>query len=327
MRIYIHYDITDKPWGGGNSFLKAFKYFCINNNIELAKSINDEYDILFCNAASKSVKKAISIDELINIKYYGYTNKYIAKLKRKKTDKLIVYRSDGFRDNYASISNNIGDMIQKQMLHLADYVIFQNHFCLNTSQREHIGYKNSNYSIIFNGINQDMFQAKKIFWDKKKRLKIFSASWSNNINKGHKIIAKVSEDKSIDVTFCGRWPESIDKKNVNILEPKKQSELALEYVKHDVFLHPAKYDPSPNVCLEAISSGLPIIYHETSGIKEIASECGISVNEENPQETIELMKNKYVELINNIKDKYDFYSINRCALEYINLFNKLIDNK
>ena len=31
IKVYIYYNITEKPWGGGNSFLKSFKKYIIAN--------------------------------------------------------------------------------------------------------------------------------------------------------------------------------------------------------------------------------------------------------------------------------------------------------
>lgn len=324
MKIYIHYNITDKPWGGGNSFLKAFRYYCIKNNIELAKSINDDYDILFFNAAHKSQGKFISIDELLNIKQYGATNKIVKKFKNTKK-KLLLYRSDGFRDEYTSLANDRTDEIQKLSLQLSSHIIFQNNSSLTTASRNHIGYCKKNYSIIYNGVNQELFKLKDTFWNKKDKLKIFSANWSSNHNKGYKIIAEFSELENIELTFCGNWPNSIDKRNVKIIPAISQNKLAEEYCKHDIFLHPSKHDQSPNVCLEAISCGLPIIYHETSGIKEVAGDCGIVVDESDLNNTLKIIIKEYDNLITILKNKRDYYSINRTAKEYIDIFRKVLN--
>lgn len=323
MKIYIHYDITDKPWGGGNSFLKAFRHYCKKNNIKLAKNINDDYDILFFNAASKSKNKSLSIDELILMKTIGLNNRIYNKFIKRKP-KMLIYRSDGFRDEYANLVNNKGDLIQRLSLQLADHIIFQNKTSYNVAKREHIGYCKNNFTIIHNGINQELFTMKKTFWNGTDMLKVFSANWSSNLNKGYETIARFSELDGVESTFCGNWPASVDRKNVNIMSPKPQKELAEEYKKYDIFLHPAKYDPSPNVCLEAISCGLPIIYHETSGIKEVAGDCGIVVDELNLNSTLKMIIKEYSSLISIIKNKREHYSMDRSAKEYIEVFGKVL---
>jgi UDP-glucose:(heptosyl)LPS alpha-1,3-glucosyltransferase len=40
----------------------------------------------------------------------------------------------------------------------------------------------------------------------------------------------------------------------------------------DVFVHPSRYDPAPNVCLEAMASGLPLIATSCTGVAEIVQD-------------------------------------------------------
>lgn len=324
MKIYIHYKTTEKPWGGGNTFLRAFKKYCLQNGVEIAKSINEDYDILFFSGFTKAPGKYFSINELINIKRFGYTNKLYKRFFNVKK-KLLIFRADGFRDEYANFNDNIGDLIQKLSLHIADHVIFQNKKCLETANRNHIGYFKNNYSIIHNGTDQEIFYLKKEnFWESKQPLKIFSANWSSNLNKGYKIIADFSELDGVESYFCGNWPKEVNKKKVMIKPAMKQNELADEYRKYDVFLHPSVKDMSPNVCLEAISCGLPVIYNSTSGIGEIIKSCGIEINDNDLEKTLKLIKTKYFELLQNIKKEYAYFSMERCAKEYIQVFKKTL---
>jgi glycosyltransferase involved in cell wall biosynthesis len=326
MKLYIHYDITKKPWGGGNSFLKAFKKYCEESDIQLSKKINDNYDILFFNAASKSQTKEISIDELVKLKTLGVNNRFSNAFFPRKP-KILVYRSDGFRHEYANMSNNSGDLIQQLSLSIADHVIFQNKSSLVTASRGNVGYCKNNYDIVYNGVDQELFKLKENFWNKKGVLKVFSANWSNNLNKGYETIARFSNLEGVELTFCGNWPTSVNKEKVKVTPALPQEELSKEYLKHDVFLHPSKYDQSPNVCLEAISCGLPIIFHNTSGIKEVAGECGIEVNEKNLNETYQNIINQYDSLVKIIVKNREYYSISRAAEEYINIFKKILDRK
>jgi glycosyltransferase involved in cell wall biosynthesis len=45
----------------------------------------------------------------------------------------------------------------------------------------------------------------------------------------------------------------------------------------DVFLHLAQNDPCPNVVLEALASGLPILYSDSGGTPELVGDCGLPV--------------------------------------------------
>ena len=152
MKIYIYYKVTDDPWGGGNSFLKYFQKFLLESKVEIADDINDDYDVLFANSAHKAPGVYIDLNELKNIKRKGHTN--YKRFFPRKNKKLIFYRSDGFRQDYAE-EESVSDKIQAECLCLSDYVIFQNNLCLDAAKK--FGFNGDNYTIIHNGADQDIF--------------------------------------------------------------------------------------------------------------------------------------------------------------------------
>jgi len=325
MQIFIHYRITNRPWGGGNSFLKGFEAYCLKNGIKLARSINSNYDVLFFNAAHAAPGRLLDLSALLDQKFCGRSGG-LKKFYRRRQPKRLVYRADGFRVLYANMGRNKSDCVQAGCLQIADHVIFQNEFTLRIARSRDVGFLKNNYSIIHNGVNQQLFRFKQSgFWDGKRKLRVFCCNWSKNLNKGYRELAQFSQLPGVEVYFCGNWPtHQIDAQNVTLIPPKPQKELALEYPKYDVFLHVSKYDSCPNVCLEALSCGLPIIYHATSGIEEVAGDCGIKYSDHNPEETLEKIRCKYDRLIENIFTRRSYFSMERCGREYLDVFKAVL---
>lgn len=331
MKIYIYYEETDKPWGGSNSFIKAFKRYLKEKKreeIKIAIDIDGDYDLFFMNTGLKAPGVQIEIDEIQKIKKYGYI-KLTKRLFRENPGKKIVYRLDGLRAIYNDQWDKMDDL-QLQASHLADHIIFQSKHCLESFKR--YGYDGDNYSIVYNGVDQSIFDTRgKEFWNGTEKLKIFSCNWSSNPRKGYSVIACFSEIESIESYFVGNWPEEIDKKKVICLSTMKQEELAKYYKKCDVFLHPAKNDPCPNVVLEALSCGLPVIYHDSGGTPEIARNYGLPLHKDITIETIfdliETMKEKYPQFVENIKKDVKIFSIERAVDKYINIFQSLMKGK
>ncbi|MDY6839536.1 MAG: glycosyltransferase family 4 protein [Thermodesulfobacteriota bacterium] len=325
MKIYIHYKITERPWGGGNSFLKGFRDYCHANSIPLAKAINDPYDILFFNGAHMAPGRCLDLTELIQQKYHGSSG-WARRFRRRAAAKLLVYRADGFRHHYAQLDRDKADCVQRAALQLADHVVFQNRYTLNLARSKHVGFHNDNYSIVYNGVDQKLFKLKEgAFWDGKRRLRVFSSNWSANLNKGFRELAQFSEIEEVRVTFCGNWPHGqVDEKNVKVLGPMAQDRLAEEYTKHDVFLHVSKNDSSPNVCLEALSCGLPIIYHASAGIGEVAGGCGLVYNDMDHLKTLQDVYENYDRLVENILERRSNFSMERCGREYAEVFRSLL---
>lgn len=331
MKIYIYYEETDKPWGGSNSFIKAFKKYLKEKKgkkIEIVTDIDDDYDVFFMNTGSKAPGVQIEINEIKKIKKYGYT-KPTKRLFRKNPCKKIVYRLDGLRAIYNNQWDKM-DELQLQASRLADYLIFQSRHCLESFRG--FGYEDANYSIVYNGVDQRIFNTHdKKFLDDADKLKVFSCNWSNNPRKGYSVIARFSEIEGIESYFVGNWPEQIDKKRVICLPPMKQEELAKYYKNCDVFLHAANDDPCPNVVLEALSCGLPVIYHDSGGTPEIAGNYGIPLPKNITTETIcdliETMKGRYPQFVENIKNDMKKFAIEQAAREYVSIFYSLVEGK
>lgn len=327
MKIYLHYKIIDGPWGGGNTFMRSLKNYILNDkNLELVQNINDNPDIILVNAAHKGQGLLISIDELLGVKYKLHKNRFQRIFNKKsKIIPKIVYRSDGFRSIYSEHKDTAVDTLQKNMLFTADHIVFQNVFSKNSASKvtgiEFTG--NYNFSIIQNGSNQNIFKLPSKKRKLSKKIKVLSVNWSKNINKGYREIANFSEFENVESSFIGNWPESVNSRNVKLMPPISHNELANEMLKYDVLFHPSKNDACPNVCLEALSTGMPIIYHETSGINEISEGCGIIYNPNNPIESLQIIIDQYDNLIDNIYEKMYKFSFDRCAKEYIHLFKSL----
>jgi len=329
LRLFIYFQTIDKPWGGGNQFLRAFKNFISESKkgeVELLTDIDDKYDVCLMNSWNRGPELYLDLKVIENLKKYGFS-KFRKSIFKKKQRKKIVHRLDGLRASYIN-KFHFGDQLQLDAMEIADHIIFQSQHCLESFQN--YGYEKSNYSIIHNGVNQNIFNTTdKVFWDGSSDLKVLSCSWSQNPLKGFSDIAHFSEIKGIKSYYVGRWPQEIDPKKVTILSPLPQEELSVYYKECDVFLHAAKNDPCPNVAFEALSSGLPLIYHNSGGTPEIGSHYGLplpkKLTSKNTRDLVDRMKNNYEDYIKKIQTDMFQFSIERAGLEYIHTFRKVLE--
>lgn len=323
MKIYIHYKTTQRPWGGGNSFIKALTdVLKSGRQCEIISDINADYDIFLLNGGYKAAGRFINTGTVKNIKSLGYSNIFLRLVNgKKKTRKKIVYRLDGLRRFYAGIESRM-DEIQLNCVKYADFIIFQSKDSLESFQRE--GFDREEFLIVRNGVDQNIFNLMgKKFWDGKRKLKIFSCSWSNNLNKGHQSIADASMLDFAEVNFAGNWAKGVNPKKVKLIPPQNAYKLSQYYKDCDVFLYPAKNDPCPNVVLEALSCGLPVIYHNSGGTPEIAADYGVALTD--IKESILDLKVRYFDLVTRIKrDSYRF-SIEYAGQQYLDVFRKVCE--
>ena len=110
------------------------------------------------------------------------------------------------------------------------------------------------------------------------------------------LVPDIGEFENVEVTFVGNWNHEIDHKKVIMHKPMNQVNLSRFYRENHILLFPSKNESCPNTVLEALSSGLPILYHESGGTPEIAKNYGVPINTEDYVESLEKIKNNYGKL-------------------------------
>lgn len=328
MRVFINYKTTDRPWGGSNSFLCALKGYLSNlEDIHLIYDKYEDFDLILINTAYTAPGRYISLRQIRRYHEYGYSSlfEYILKLFKKRPMKIVL-RLDGLRRFYAEIPEDKGDNIQLSLVGLADAIIFQSNESLAQFKRTINGFSALHY-VIYNGVNQGVFNLKgKIFWNKKDKLKVFATSWSTNPRKGFEDIVRLSCIEGVIVNFVGNWPKDINPEKVQLKPPVPQNLLSVEYKKNDAFFFPSRNEACPNVVYEALSCGLPVIYHSSGGTPEIASEYGAWFKDD-LLKALDDVTNNYDSFIEKIeKDNY-LFSIDYAGKRYVEVFKKTLMNQ
>lgn len=132
------------------------------------------------------------------------------------------------------------------------------------------------HSLIPNTINVDLFvpRDKAISREKfelpiNKRIFLFVSADVSNPRKGGDLLQAVISDRVLDnVLFCrvGKFNEDTDDKGIiNIGHVSDQSQLAELYSAADAVVLPSREDNLPNVMLEALACGVPVIATPVGG--------------------------------------------------------------
>ena len=107
------------------------------------------------------------------------------------------------------------------------------------------------------------------------------------------------------------------------------------YNQIDVFIHPVAADVCPNVVVEALASGVPVVCHAFGGAVELVGAGGVSVDG-NPFEADDVFISKMSEAIIEVLSELDLYrklarsqaelalDINVTAAKYIEAFSKVV---
>jgi glycosyltransferase involved in cell wall biosynthesis len=296
MKLFIDYKTTKEPWGGINTFFRNF-IECSEEFSDIITLVDDYRlaDVILFGANSRGIKTKISLED---VRTYGQS-----KAK-------VFHRLDGMRQGFDSFVKSTEKYI--------DGYIFQSKKGL-----QDYSFVKKPSVVIHNGVNQALYRSKATTWLPDNKLKCLLISWSNSLDKGFREFSIVSKANSkVKCTFVGRWPESLQKEYVNVIDPISNNSLPEIYRDHDVLIFPSKLESCSNVVLEALSSGLPVVYYKGSGVEEIVGEkYGIPISDFSDTRTfLSILQRSYNKLIANIERGRKQFSMERTIEDYVKFF-------
>ncbi len=248
--------------------------------------------------------------------YFGnkvYLNRI--KLLQKKYPKIkIIHRLD---NSYQFVCKNYGyDKTIKEINKSADLTIHQSKFSIklwsgklkNIFNRQEI-INSSNSVLINNGVDRNLFNPKGNRFNLAGKWKILHVSASSNPNKGLINVIEMAEifkrnpafqfyliGDQINDPICGsdiKYYENIHYLG-KIADRKK---IAKYFRSSNIFFYPSINDCSPNVILEALASGLPVITVDSGGNKELVfkegTNAGCLFNKQNPALSLKTIVENY----------------------------------
>lgn len=189
-------------------------------------------------------------------------------------------------------------------LSLADHVFYQSEFCKRCADR-FLGVSAKSSEILYNAVDTNVFVPNEI----KQTRKRFRFLLSGNI--GHSTYYRLTnaleglalarqQGLDIEILFAGILPDQLMEKFQSAVEaaglqdfflmrgPYERHEAPQTFAAADAYLITKHNDPCPNVVLEAMACGLPVLYSASGGIPEqVGTEAGIGMAvsdtfEENP---------------------------------------------
>ena len=297
ISIFFTYRHIDDTWGGANTFIRNIRKFLEDDlSFKVVDSIED-CDIIFMNQLSSGPGNNSQKIKLSKIK------KYILKSPRKIS---LVVRAVNLRLNVDFQSKfltrflaYVSDRKTIKLLNIADVVIFQSHYQYKVFRDA--GYLGSNYYIINNAVASDFWTEHQVEhqvdFKKNDKLILVSASFSVRPIKRFDLISKISMLPDVRVIHIGQWPKDVHPGNVVLAGILNHSEMKKIFKKSHYFLHPAIRDACPNVILEALTMGLPVIYNSYEGSSaELVADAGIALDEKNLDKTIFHAKDRFIKM-------------------------------
>ncbi|MGQ0732901.1 MAG: glycosyltransferase [Acidobacteriota bacterium] len=252
--------IPHRPEGGMYTFLGNFRAYLERAGVGHTVDLDGEYDTLFVNS-------------------WVVPYRTVSRVKRARPDLRVVQRVDGAAQDYGR--PEVSDWQQARVNLLADLTIFQSRYS-RYSTREKFTVIAQDGPIIYNPVDVELFQPEGPRADLPPGVpRVACASWSTNRAKGTWLIDRIAaEHPDTCFVLCGRFKDVQPRANVARLGHLSRRDLAAALRACDVFLNLSENDPCPNVVLEALASGLPVLFRDSGGVPELVGDCGKAVTPE-----------------------------------------------
>lgn len=298
MKIYINREPVLGPWGGGNKTVTRL-FEKLNEEHEVVFQLCPDIDVIFC------------IDPRPN--NYGEWYQHFLNYRSQYKDTKVIQRAG---DLGTHSKPQLTELV-KQSVEYSDFIIFPSKWA-----RDWIGYSKDNYRIIYNCPLEIFYENRNESTEVNEKIKLVSHHWSTNPKKGFDVYEKldkfIGNTDKFEFTYIGRKPDNLILHNSNYISPIDASQLSKLLPQNDVYITASIEEAGANHVLEAIASGLPVVYHKDGGsIIDYCEDYGEEYS------TFEQM----ISSIEKVADNYSFYKDKvLCYNEHIdNVINKYVE--
>jgi len=261
--VKICIPIADRPEGGMYTFIDNFRRWMDANGVAHTQDENEPG----CTAV------------LANAWIVSYRR--LAAIKRRWPGVAIVHRIDGSAQDYGRTDG--ADALQCRANLAADLTIFQSAYSrVSTTQKYRLISRDG--PVIHNPVDVVRFSpdgpVEQATFVNPAAPTIACVSFSSNPRKGTGRIAELAAAvPDANFVLCGNFPDMPDRANVVRLGYVPRERLPLVLRGCDLYVHLAENDPCPNVVLEALASGLPVIFRNSGGTPELVGDCGLALDD------------------------------------------------
>jgi glycosyltransferase involved in cell wall biosynthesis len=292
--IAIFHNFVPPPYGGGNQFLLALR---------------KEFEKLgFRTEANKISRKARCC-------VYNSFNFDFGRLREvARNGCRMVHRVDGPVGVYRDRDDGTDHQVWQINHELANATVFQSHYSLN--KHLELGMEFRSPRVIHNASDPEIFHSRgRTEFDRNRKVRIISTSWSDNPNKGaafYKRFEEMLDRNRFEYTFVGRSPIKFE--FIKMLDPVGSAEVARFLRGHDIFITASKHESCSNSLVEALSCGLPVLYVNSGSHGELVGEAGFPFSTE--EEALVLL-DRLVEEFEDRQKLISVRSMTQVAQEYL----------
>jgi glycosyltransferase involved in cell wall biosynthesis len=250
--------IRYKPEGGLYTFIANLLTFLDRQGVPYTHDLEDEYDALFVNS-------------------WVVPYETVARLKRNRPRLTVTQRVDGAAQDYGRGFD--ADREQARVNVLADLTIFQSEYS-RFSTREKFPVIPRDGPVIYNPVDLVRFAPQGPSYDLPipgGRVRLVNVSFSTNRKKGTwRIDELAASHPDLHFVLCGRYAAVAARPNVTPCGHVDRDTLSRVLRSCDLFLDLTENEACPNVVLEAMASGLPVLHNDSGAVPELVGDGGMA---------------------------------------------------
>jgi glycosyltransferase involved in cell wall biosynthesis len=247
--------VVDAPQGGMYSFFRNFRKYLEGVAVPVIDDVEGDYDVLIAN--SWAVPDAV-----------------VARAKRRRPRLKVLHRIDGSAADYGREAG--ADVRQALVDMFADATVFQSAYGREVTRQRRIIVHDG--PVIHNPVDVDRFRPEGPRVELPGTVRLAHVVFSTNARKGAAALFELARRRP-DITFVmvGRYEAPPQLANVVLHGFADWQRLPAILRSCTAFITLAENDPCPNVVLEALASGLPVLYKASGGTPELVGACGAAV--------------------------------------------------
>lgn len=332
MKIHLLYEHVDAPMGGLNTFFRNFHEFASKDSRVRLVNDGEVPDVVLTSGSMRSPSDILKNYQILNVACGRSLQSPIGWLTKNRSAR-VVFRVDGLKQIYAGKSNvKAADDRLINNIKNADAVVCQSEYSRKCFADKGVSLP-TNTKLIFNGANTFGHIADPTLLSDSQTLRLVSSSWSMNDNKGFSTIADFSCSRQVEINHVGRWPKNTDPKHVKLLGERHYREIPRILTNCHYLLFPSKNEACPNTVVEALGTGVPVIYHPSGGTIELCEgdSYGIrlpeeSLQNENLEHFISQARDNHRDLAKRLAKHCSKFGFQDCYDKYISFFELCCDS-
>lgn len=256
VTVSLWHEFREPPYGGGNQFMLALRGAFEKLGVTVYDNrMAEDVDVHICNSA------------------WFNTRKFVAASRRGGL--RMIHRIDGPISLIRGSDRTLDDQVFRLNAQLASATIIQSEWCFRHLLE--MGFKPVRPMMISNSVNGGIFHGRdRMPFDSTRKIKLISASWSDNPRKGGPVYKWLDEHLDWDrfeYTFVGRTQERFQM--IKHVPAVPSEDLARLLRQHDIYITASERDPCSNSLIEALACGLPALFLNDGGHPELVGLGGL----------------------------------------------------